>query len=82
LNGTILQDKIASSGGRLKKLMDAGKTDAEILEELYLATMSRYPTASETQAVTEILAEAGSRQEGWEDLFWSLLNCSEFVFQH
>ncbi|MDA0834532.1 MAG: DUF1553 domain-containing protein [Planctomycetota bacterium] len=82
LNGTAIQQKVAAKSGRLAKLLESNRSDAEIVEELYLVTMSRQPTADEERIVTETIAEAPSRQEAWEDIFWSLLNCSEFVFQH
>ena len=56
---------------RLKEL--AGRPPAEAAAELYLATLSRRPTAAELKRI------AG---EPLEDVFWCLLNCDEFVFNH
>ena len=42
----------------------------------------RLPSEQERKVVAETLVEIPSRQEAWEDVLWSLLNSSEFVFQH
>ncbi len=81
-NSTALHEKVSSSTGRLATSLKAGQTDDQIAEELYLAAMSRLPTAAERQAVRELLAEGGSREETWQDILWALINSSEFVFNH
>lgn len=82
LNGTAISQKVAAKTGRLAKLLAGEKTDADVMDELYLVTMSRLPTVDERRIVTATIAETPDRREAWEDIFWSLLNCSEFVFQH
>jgi hypothetical protein len=81
-NSSALQAKLSSDKGRIKRLMAEKKADGEITEELYLATFARLPSEQERKVVAETLAEIPSRQEAWEDVLWSLLNSSEFVFQH
>ena len=44
LNGDILAVKIADKNGRVAKLMAAKKPHEEIVEDLYLATLSRKPS--------------------------------------
>jgi len=82
VNSTGLHDKVTKPDSRLGKLLAAKKTDNEIVPELYLATLSRHPTAEELAAVKELLAESPSREEGLQDLLWTLLNSTEFVFNH
>src|SRR5207247_6331416 len=43
LNGTSLNKKIAAPNGRIDKLAKAKKAPAEMVDELYLATLSRLP---------------------------------------
>lgn len=81
-NGAAVQAKIAAPQGRLKKLLDAGASDEAIVEELYLAALSRLPDEMERQTVGELLSEAPSREEGFQDLLWVLLNTAEFAFGH
>ncbi|MFO0806916.1 MAG: DUF1549 and DUF1553 domain-containing protein [Gemmataceae bacterium] len=82
MNGEALQKKLASDTGRIGKLIATKATDAAIIDELYLATLSRKPTISESKQVLAKVAAAPTRREGFEDLLWALLNCPEFGFNH
>lgn len=82
LNSTAIHNKVIQPAGRLDRMLKAGASDAEIIEELYLATLTRVPSDDEKQTVRELLADAPSREEGLQDLLWSLLNSAEFVFNH
>ena len=61
-------------------MLAAGRPDGEIVDELFLASLSRPPDAEERETVRQLLAQAPSRQEGFEDLLWTLINCAEFSF--
>lgn len=80
-NSLALHDKISSVTGRLKQHLKANRSDDEILDDFYLAALSRRPTIDERRIVHETLKEA-PRIELWEDIVWALLNSSEFVFGH
>jgi len=82
LNGDTLAQKIADKNGRLSRMIQEGKSPEEIIQTLYLAALCRYPTEAERQTCQEIVAQAGSVQEGLEDIFWALLNSKEFLFIH
>ena len=58
------------------------EADDELITELYLATLSRRPTESELAAVKKHVAASANRPEAYEDLLWTLLNFSEFSYQH
>lgn len=81
-NGSALQGKLSSDKGRIARLIKEGKSNKEMADELYLATLARLPCESERIVIEETLREIPSRQEAWEDVLWTLLNSSEFVFQH
>lgn len=81
-NSVAVHTKIEAPTGRLAAALKSGRSDVEIMEELYLAALARRPTDSEKQAVLESLTMAPSRDEGWQDILWALLNSSEFVFNH
>ena len=67
----------------MAKVIAANKTDAEVVDELFLAALCRNPTAEERQLVTERLRKAGPRRrQGAEDVLWALVNHKEFLFQH
>ncbi len=70
------------AGGRLKKLLGEKRPDAERVEELFLATLSRIPDKDERQAALEHLKAAKDRQSGYADLVWALINTREFILNH
>ena len=80
LNGDTIKDKTADENGRIAKLMGVEKTHDEIVTELYLATLSRFPTDAERAACREFLANSPSPTECYEDLLWALLNSTGFLF--
>jgi hypothetical protein len=49
---------------------------------IYLAALSRYPTAPEMTRARALLGSSYDRMPALEDLFWSLLNSNEFVLNH
>ena len=69
------------TGGRLKGLLTEKKTDEEVIEELFLATLSRRPRPEELDVAAGILRD-GNRVERAEDLQWALLNTVEFLLNH
>ncbi len=82
MNSSYVQNKIAHKTGRIATLLGAKKPDPEIIEELYLVTYSRPPAADELTKAQEVVHQAPSKQEGFEDLLWALLNSREFMFKH
>jgi hypothetical protein len=48
------------------------------VKELFLATVSRFPTPEEEAMGIKLLA--GGREQGAEDLLWALVNRVDFVF--
>jgi hypothetical protein len=81
-NGESVVRRIASPEGRLAGWLKAKTPDSALIETLFLATLSRPPTAAETAAVTASLAKADNREEFYRDLFWALVNTKEFAFNH
>lgn len=82
LSGPMLQQWLADPNNRLGVLLASGKSDAEILDELYLAALSRYPTTQERQQLLAWLASHSNRRNAWEDLLWSLVNSKEFLLRY
>jgi hypothetical protein len=82
LNSSTLHAKLTHPHGRLAQLRAANTPDDDILNQLYLASLSRLPTQEERQNVQEILSTAPAKAEAWEDVLWTLLNMPEFAFQH
>jgi hypothetical protein len=69
--------------GALLKVLATPTSDEHRVETLFLRTLSRRPTAEESKLALETIPDRGAgRQAAFEDLFWALLNSSEFVFNH
>jgi hypothetical protein len=80
ISGTTIDDKLRKPDNRIGRLIRAGKSDAEIVNELYLVTVSREPSASERQKALAYLS-GRDRRQGLEDLLWALINSKEFLIR-
>jgi hypothetical protein len=80
LNGDILALKIANAKGRLAGLQTAKKSHDEIVDEIFLVALARYPSAGEKTAAKKFLSESPSPKECYEDLLWALMNSKQFLF--
>ena len=81
VNGTTISDAVADPKGRVAKLVLAGKADQAIIEDLYLATLSRFPTKQEADNGIKYLA-GGARATRAQDLLWALLNSKGFLYSY
>ena len=81
MNSAFVNKRVLAEGESLTaQLVKSSKNSSEIVDELYLATLSRYPLAAEkTLAISWIEKD---RKQGTEDLNWSLLNKLDFVFNY
>lgn len=79
VNGKAISDAVADPKGRVAKLILSGKSDESIVEELYLAALSRPPTRAESDRGMKYLA-GGSRAARAQDLLWALLNSDGFLY--
>ena len=81
----LLGDTVNSripEGGVVAKLLKDSKTPAQVIEDLYIRCFSRKPEAKELEDLSTQIAGEKNAQEALDDLFWSLLNAKEFVFNH
>ncbi len=82
MNGDAVNDRIRQ-GGIIPKMLKEGRTEQDIVKEVYLRAFGRVPTEKEQNAINKALAEStDSKQTVLEDLFWALLNSKEFYFTH
>ncbi|MDE2125666.1 MAG: DUF1553 domain-containing protein [Armatimonadetes bacterium] len=80
INGPTLSDAVDSPTGRIAALMKTNPSDADLVNSIFLASLSRYPTATEMAASTRALHQASTRERGAQDLMWALLNSPAFLF--
>ncbi len=82
LVGETYTRKLSAEGGRLDRLLREQASDGQVIEELYLAALSRFPAPREKQELRQALASASSRREALEDLTWAMIATAEFASNH
>ena len=83
LNSSGVNDKISSPTGRAAKLAASDLTVDELIDQLYLAAYSRFPSSEERLVARGVFEQpGGTRRQATEDLLWALLNSAEFVLNH
>jgi hypothetical protein len=82
LAGTTYTEKLWKPGGRLDRLIGQGAQDPQVIEELYLAALSRLPSTAEKQELQELIAQHGPRKDALGHLLWSLISSREFAYNH
>ena len=95
-NGTLVQRAISTQeGGLLTQLVGESSDPKQVVESLYLSTLSRRPTGAETKMARQLLATRArsAANEEWssgdhlqmnalQDLMWAVLNSGEFILIH
>ena len=79
LVGSTYTAKLSQTGSRLDGLLRGGNSDRGIIQELYLAALSRFPTSEEEQGLKRVIAQRSSRREAFEDVLWAIITSEEFV---
>lgn len=79
INGKTISEAVADPKGRVAKNVLAGKTDSAMVEDLYLATLSRLPSKGEAETGAKYLS-GGPRTLRAQDLLWALLNSKGFLY--
>lgn len=65
----------------LGRLLASTPSDEDVVVELYLRCVAREPKANELKTCLEYVAEVGNRGEAFEDVLWSLVNSTEFLYR-
>jgi hypothetical protein len=83
LNSPEVNEKIGHKRGMARKLAESALSTDEVLDEVYLGTLSRFPTSEERALLREAFPPAGAdRRAAVEDVLWSVLNTKEFLYNH
>jgi hypothetical protein len=80
INGKTISDAVADQNGTIAKALMAGATDKDLVEELYLRTLSRKPTAAELDGGLTYLRGGRQLAARAQDLLWALLNSKAFLY--
>ncbi len=83
MNSFTMQERLTRDPSLVSSLAKSTKSEDEIVQELYLSALSRYPTAEELGvAKAAFTREKVTRKQGVEDVLWALLNSAEFILNH
>jgi hypothetical protein len=82
LNAPDIHAKLVHERGNVARWVRAKKSDAELVDEIYLTFYSRLPDDAERKTSLDYLRRnADQRRQAAEDLSWTLMNTLEFVFK-
>ena len=76
-----LMKKFVAPNGRVQSLVKSQKNDAEALEELFLATLGRLPSANDRKTFADY-RQIADRRTALTDTMWALINTREFILNH
>jgi hypothetical protein len=86
MNGRVIADATALDKGRLGAVSNAPFWDTSTrIEELYLSAVARKPRPEELERLIKYVDKggpSGDSKKALADVFWALLNSSEFIFNH
>jgi hypothetical protein len=81
MNSPEIGSKLRARRGTARQLADSTRTPTDIVDELYLAALARYPREKERALILEAFKE-DDRRTAVEDVLWTLLNMKEFIYNH
>jgi hypothetical protein len=78
----VLQ-KLRQPNNRIGRLVkEKNLSDDQVFEELFLATMSRFPNEAEKDTFKKHRATTADRTNAFVDVLWALINTREFILNH
>lgn len=81
-NGETINKKLSAKGNRVERLLEKKLTPGQMVEEIYLSALARYPTETEKQKLAQVISEATDLRPAVEDVYWAVLSSKEFLFNH
>ena len=82
LNGELVQRSLLERDQRLDLILRSETDPARRLELIFLSVLGRPPAGRERQRYGAHVAKLLDDRAAYEDVFWTLLNSSEFLFSH
>lgn len=82
MNSGFVNDRTRVAGSPfLRAMRDAANPEA-VIDEMFLAFLSRHPTAQERTTALQAFGASPNRAAAVEDLAWALINRVDFVFSY
>jgi hypothetical protein len=82
-NQTVLRTfamRSDSPSNRASRLAESKASDEDVIREMFLASLTRYPTPDELATVLRM--KQGTRLDWLSDLQWALINKLDFIFNY
>ncbi|WP_339743048.1 DUF1549 and DUF1553 domain-containing protein [uncultured Rubinisphaera sp.] len=79
--GDTLRARLGA-GGYINELLDAKESPESIIKELFILALCRQPTPEEISSLLALIEDSPKDSAFYEDIFWGLLNSTEFAFNH
>lgn len=79
--GDTIRERL-SSPSVVKALLESHTQPEKIIETLFVRVLSRKPTDKEQMDFRNFISGNENNPEIYEDIFWGLLNSTEFLFNH
>jgi sugar lactone lactonase YvrE len=76
----VTERVLARNNSRVEQLLKTAASDDAVVEQIYLATLSRRPSAQESRLALSAMKQ--DRTRGAENLQWALINSPEFLFNY
>jgi len=81
MQSPVVNDRVlAQKDSRVQRLLDSYQEDGVVVDEMFLATLSRPP--SEQERAIAVGAMKRNRVSGAENLQWALVNLTEFFYNY
>jgi hypothetical protein len=77
-----LASRDASRSTRVARLLGSSMSEDDMLQQIFLATLGRSPSAEEKAALQRNRASRTSREDWLSDVQWALLNKLDFLFNY
>ncbi len=81
INGGTISGKI-NQGGLLNQWKQENLTPEATIDRIYVRCLGRKTTDAERARLMQLIAESANPDQGMHDVFWAVLNCREFIFNH
>jgi hypothetical protein len=81
LTGGVLNQLLSAPDNRIGRLLERGQLDHEIVEEFYLASLSRLPTPEELNSACALVERSKNRRAALEDIVGGLVGAKEFLLR-
>ena len=80
INGPTIANAIANPRGLIARRLAAGAKPKDLVQDVYLSVLCRYPTPDETKRADAYMAEVKNHSDAAQDLMWALINSPAFLF--